>query len=212
MTINLDPHRFLVALRCMGVDDLFCRAGQGAETLTSLRQTVMNCIKCDLCRTRRSVVFGEGNPAAHVVFIGEAPGEEEDLQGRPFVGRAGRLLDQLMMHIGLSRNDVFICNVLKCRPPANRDPEEKEIEACKRYLFQQIDLIQPKVICLLGRHAHNTVLGVDERITKVRGQIREWQGISVISTFHPSFLLRNESHMKEALEDMESLRHLLEAP
>ena len=211
MATNLDPHRFLTALRGMGVDGLFCRAGQGAETLTSLRQTVMNCIKCDLCRTRRSVVFGEGNQAAHVVFIGEAPGEEEDLQGKPFVGRAGRLLERLIRHIGLSRNDVFICNVLKCRPPANRDPEQKEIEACKGYLFDQIGLIQPKVICVLGRHAHNTVFDVDERITKVRGQIREWQGMSVISTFHPSFLLRNESHMKEALEDMENLRHLLEA-
>lgn len=195
----------------MGVDDLFCRAGQGGETLTSLRQSVMNCMKCDLCRTRRSVVFGEGNQAADVVFIGEAPGEEEDLQGRPFVGRAGRLLDRLIRHIGFCRNDVFICNVLKCRPPANRDPEEKEIEACKGYLFDQIGLIQPKVMCVLGRHAHNTVFDVHERITKVRGQIREWQGISVISTFHPSFLLRNESHMKEALEDMESLRHLLES-
>ncbi|HAR95428.1 MAG TPA: uracil-DNA glycosylase [Deltaproteobacteria bacterium] len=171
----------------------------------------MNCIKCDLCRTRRSVVFGEGNQAADVIFVGEAPGEEEDLQGRPFVGRAGRLLDQLIRHTGLSRNDVFICNVLKCRPPANRDPEEKEIETCKGYLFDQIDLIEPKIICLLGRHAHNTVLDVDERITKVRGAIREWQGITVISTFHPSFLLRNASHMKEALEDMERLRNLLES-
>jgi len=124
--------------------------------------------------------------------------------GRPIAGTTDYAF-------GLSRNDVFICNVLKCRPPANRDPEQKEIEACKGYLFDQIGLIQPKVICVLGRHAHNTVFDVDERITKVRGQIREWQGMSVISTFHPSFLLRNESRMKEALEDMENLRHLLEA-
>jgi uracil-DNA glycosylase len=207
---NLDPHRFLTALKGMGVDHLFCRPGQETRTLASLRRTVAICAKCDLSRTRKSVVFGEGADRANLVFIGEAPGEEEDLQGRPFVGRAGRLLDQLITRTGLSRGDVFICNVLKCRPPGNRDPQTQEIEACKAYLLDQIDLIQPKAICVLGRHAHNTLFDTDERISKIRGQFREWHGITVIPTFHPSFLLRNDSHMGEALGDMEKLRQLLE--
>lgn len=207
---NLDPHRFLAALKGMGVDDLFCGCGRGTETLDALRKRVVNCTKCDLSRTRRSVVFGEGYERADLVFIGEAPGEEEDLQGRPFVGRAGRLLDRLITRIGLSREDVFICNVLKCRPPGNRDPQGHEIEVCKGYLLEQISCIRPRVVCVLGRHAHNTLFDVDERITKVRGQFRDWRGTTVLSTFHPSFLLRSDSHMEEAFEDMEKLRHLLE--
>lgn len=206
---NLDPHRFLTTLKGMGVDQLFCGSGEGIETLAFLKRTVVNCTKCDLWRSRKSVVFGEGNERAEIMFIGEAPGEEEDQQGRPFVGRAGKLLDQLIGRTGLSRGDVFICNVLKCRPPANRDPQADEIEACKGYLFDQIDLIRPRVICVLGRHAHNTLFDTDERITKIRGQVRRWRGVTVIPTFHPSFLLRNDARMVEALEDMETLKGLL---
>lgn len=207
---NLDPHRFLTALKGMGIGDVFCRREQGTETLAALKRTVTSCTKCDLSLTRRSVVFGEGYERADLVFIGEAPGEEEDLQGRPFVGRAGRLLDRLIARTGLSREDVFICNVLKCRPPGNRDPQNHQIEACKGYLLEQIDRIEPRVICVLGRHAHNTLFDVDERITKIRGQLRDWRGTAVLSTFHPSFLLRNDSRTGEALEDMDTLRQLLE--
>jgi uracil-DNA glycosylase len=207
---DLVSDRFLKALKDMGLDHLFCAQKLDAFTLASLKRTVDGCSRCDLSRTRRSVVFGEGSEKADLVFIGEAPGEEEDLQGRPFVGKAGRLLDKLITRIGLSRREVFICNVLKCRPPGNRDPQADEIEACKGYLLDQIDLIRPRVICVLGRHAHNTLFNTDERITKIRGQTREWRGITVIPTFHPSFLLRNNGRMDEAWEDMEKLRSLLQ--
>jgi DNA polymerase len=143
------------------------------------------------------------------MFIGEAPGEEEDIQGRPFVGRAGKLLDQLIERAGLRRENVYICNILKCRPPNNRDPEEKEILSCKGYLFSQLDLVQPRIICTLGRHAYNTLLAVDERITKVRGRIKEYKGTMLLPTYHPSFLLRNQDKIKEAWEDMELLKQLL---
>jgi uracil-DNA glycosylase len=206
---DLDPHRFLTALKGMGIDHLFCRPREGVEALASIKREVARCTKCGLSQSRKSVVFGEGSEGAQVLFIGEAPGEEEDQQGRPFVGRAGKLLDQLIARTGLSRGDVFICNVLKCRPPGNRDPLGEEVEACKGYLLRQIDLIQPRVICVLGRHANNTLFGTDERITKIRGQIREWQGITVIPTFHPSYLLRNDSRMGEAFKDMETLKEFL---
>lgn len=206
---NLDPFRFLPALRGMEIDHLVCRTAAETGSLSRLKQAVTGCTRCGLSHTRRSVVFGEGNEKADLLFIGEAPGEEEDLQGRPFVGRAGHLLNQLITRTGLSRRDVYICNVLKCRPPGNRDPQDYEIEACKVFLLDQIDFIQPKVICVLGRHAHNTLFGTDERITKVRGLLRDWDGIPVIPTFHPSFLLRNDSHMREAFEDMEKLRQFL---
>ncbi|MDD5245175.1 MAG: uracil-DNA glycosylase, partial [Syntrophorhabdaceae bacterium] len=153
--------------------------------------------------------FGEGDVNARLVFVGEAPGEEEDIQGRPFVGRAGKLLDQLIERIGLGRSDVYICNVLKCRPPGNRDPEERERELCKEYLFTQLELINPKIICTLGRHAYNTLLGVDERITRVRGVLTSYRGTPLLPTYHPSFLLRNQGKIKEAWEDMEKLKQLL---
>jgi DNA polymerase len=143
------------------------------------------------------------------MFIGEAPGEEEDIQGRPFVGRAGKLLDQLIDRIGLKRENVYICNVLKCRPPNNRDPEETEISLCKGYLLSQLELVHPEIICTLGRHAYNTLCEVDERITRVRGQLKEFRGIMLLPTYHPSFLLRNQDKIKEAWEDMERLRQLL---
>lgn len=209
---NLDPHRFLTALKGMGVDHLYCRKGGPRQALILLRKTVVNCTRCDLSLSRRSVVFGEGNEKAELMFIGEAPGEEEDQQGRPFVGRAGKLLDRLITRTGLSRGDVFICNVLKCRPPGNRDPQPDEVEACKGYLLDQIDVIRPRVICVLGRHAHNTLFDVDESIMKIRGRPKEWQGITVLPTFHPSFLLRNDRRMEEAFEDMETLGRLLQSP
>jgi DNA polymerase len=155
------------------------------------------------------VVFGEGNAQARVVFVGEAPGEEEDLQGRPFVGRAGRLLDEMIGMAGLRREDVFICNVLKCRPPGNRDPQPGEVAACKGYLLSQIEIICPDVICTLGRHAYNTLLGVDERITRVRGVLTTYGGRTLLPTYHPSFLLRNGEAVPDAEKDMATLKALL---
>jgi uracil-DNA glycosylase len=203
-----DPRGFLNALLQMGIRG-YVSGKREESTLALLAERVAGCTRCGLSRSRRSVVFGEGNERAELLFVGEAPGEEEDIQGRPFVGRAGKLLDQLIERIGLARKDVFICNVLKCRPPNNRDPESGEAESCKPYLLSQIEMVRPKVICTLGKHAYNTLLGVDERITKVRGIFTEYKGIKVLPTFHPSYLLRNQSAMKDAYEDMEKLKRFL---
>ena len=201
-------HRFLQALKGMGIEAYFFER-ENEVTFSALRKEVKACVRCDLAQTRRTVVFGEGNERADLVFVGEAPGEEEDAQGRPFVGRAGKFLDQMIQRIGLSRKDVFICNVLKCRPPQNRDPDPAEVDMCKGYLFTQLQLIRPKVICALGRHAYNTLMGVDARITKIRGQFTEYNGIKLLPTYHPSFLLRNQERVKEAMEDMEKLKEVL---
>jgi uracil-DNA glycosylase family 4 len=200
--------RFLQALKGMGIEGYFFEK-EDEPTLAMLQREVKACTRCLLSRTRRSVVFGEGNARADLVFVGEAPGEEEDLQGRPFVGRAGKFLDQMIQRTGLSRKEVFICNVLKCRPPQNRDPDPAEVDMCKGYLVTQLELIRPRVICTLGRHAYNTLMNVDARITKIRGQFTEFNGMKLLPTYHPSFLLRNEERVKEALEDMEKLREFL---
>jgi uracil-DNA glycosylase len=203
-----NAHRFLQALKGMGIETYFFER-ENELTFPMLKKEAKACVRCDLAQTRRTVVFGEGNERADLVFVGEAPGEEEDAQGRPFVGRAGKFLDQMIQRIGLSRKDVFICNVLKCRPPQNRDPDPAEVDMCKGYLFTQLQLIRPKVICALGRHAYNTLMGVDARITKIRGQFTEYNGIKLLPTYHPSFLLRNQERVKEALEDMEKLKEVL---
>ena len=203
-----DVRRFLSALKNMGIDKYVWEKVEPA-TLLSLQKRVKGCTGCGLHATRKSVVFGEGSERAKLVFVGEAPGEEEDLQGRPFVGRAGKVLDQLIEKTGLARTDVYICNVLKCRPPLNRDPEQEEVDACKEYLFAQLQVIKPKVICTLGRHAYNTLMGKDERITKIRGILTRYHGIPLLPTYHPSFLLRNSDRIKEAEEDMEKLREFL---
>jgi uracil-DNA glycosylase len=203
-----EAHRFLDALKGMGIESYFFER-KNELTFSALQKEVKACVKCPLARTRTTVVFGEGNERAHLVFVGEAPGEDEDAQGRPFVGRAGKFLDQMIQRVGLSRKDVFICNVLKCRPPQNREPDPAEVELCKGYLFAQLQLIRPKVICTLGRHAYNTVMNVDERITKIRGQFTEYNGIKLLPTYHPSFLLRNQERVKEGFEDMEKLKEAL---
>jgi uracil-DNA glycosylase len=204
----MNPRRFLTAIKSMGIDHYVWEKAEPV-TLLSLQKKVKGCMNCGLHETRKSVVFGEGSDKARVVFVGEAPGEEEDLQGRPFVGRAGKLLDELIEKVGLARADVYICNVLKCRPPGNRDPEEGEVEACRDYLVTQLKLIRPRIICTLGRHAYNTLMGTDERITKVRGVLTRYEGVPLLPTYHPSFLLRNSDRIKEAHEDMEKLRTFL---
>jgi DNA polymerase len=205
---TLDPRRFLSALLRMGIDR-YVSGSREEPTLTTLKAEVGRCTRCELSRSRKSVVFGEGSERARVVFVGEAPGEEEDRQGRPFVGRAGKLLDQMIERIGLNRRDVFICNVLKCRPPNNRDPEAREVEACRDYLVAQLALIKPHLICTLGKHAYNTLMGVDARITKVRGLLTSYKGTKLLPTYHPSYLLRNQGAIKEAYEDMEKVKSLL---
>jgi uracil-DNA glycosylase family 4 len=196
----------MTALKNMGVDQ-YISAEEDRPTLDGLKAVAMTCTRCDLARTRKTVVFGEGNPVADIVFVGEAPGEEEDNQGRPFVGRAGKLLDTLIEGIGVKRSDVYICNVLKCRPPGNRDPEPYEAARCKDYLLGQLKIIRPRVICTLGRHAYNTLLEVDAPITRIRGKMTTFQGIPLLPTYHPSYLLRSQGKIKEAWVDMETLKH-----
>ena len=198
----------MIALKNMGVEQYIGREKDG-PTLEGLKKVAMACVRCGLATTRKTVVFGEGSPKANIVFVGEAPGEEEDNQGRPFVGRAGKLLDQLIERIGVKRSDVFICNVLKCRPPDNRDPQPDEISCCKEYLLAQLDIIRPRVICTLGRHAYNTLLEVDAAITKIRGKMTTFRGIPLLPTYHPSYLLRSQSKISEAWEDMETLKQFI---
>jgi DNA polymerase len=203
-----DPRRFLSALLRMGIEE-YVSGGEERPTLARIGAQSAACTKCGLAASRRTVVFGEGSETARVVFVGEAPGEEEDRQGRPFVGRAGKLLDKMIESIGLRRGDVYICNVLKCRPPGNRDPEPAEVEACKDYLTAQLEAINPLLICTLGKHAYNTLLGVDARITKIRGRLTDYRGIKLLPTYHPSFLLRNQAAMGDAYEDMQKVKGLL---
>jgi len=204
----MKARRFLLALKGMGVQYLLLE-GKGGSSLEELFEKVKGCRRCKLWQGRTHVVFGEGDLKARIMFVGEAPGEEEDRLGRPFVGRAGRLLDELMERAGLKRQEVYIANVLKCRPPSNRDPEEDEIEACKEYLFAQIAIIKPKVIVTLGRYALRVLSGGEEKITMVRGSLREHMGSKLVPTYHPSFLLRNERKMVEAIEDIRKARELL---
>jgi uracil-DNA glycosylase family 4 len=205
---GIDPRRFLISLKGMGIES-YVSQRENAMTLPLLRKQVSKCRKCPLAATRTNTVFGEGSNNARLMFIGEAPGEEEDLQGKPFVGRAGKFLDQMIEKIGLRRDEVFICNVLKCRPPNNRDPEPVEVKACKSYLLSQLELISPKIICTLGKHAYNTLLGVDEKITRIRGVLTSYNRIKLLPTYHPAFLLRNQNRITEVWEDMERLKQLL---
>lgn len=161
-----------------------------ADELRRLAETAAGCVDCRLAETRTNVVFGVGSPTADLMFIGEAPGRNEDLQGEPFVGAAGRLLDKLAAEVGIERDDVYIANVLKCRPPGNRDPLEAEITACKGYLAQQIQLIDPAVVMTLGNFASRLLLKTTTGITRLRGTAYPWWGRHVVPTFHPAAALR----------------------
>ena len=177
------------------------------EVLLELRETVTSCVKCsELAQTRKSVVFGSGNAQAQLVFVGEAPGHDEDLQGLPFVGRAGQLLTKIIESIGLTRQSVFICNVLKCRPPGNRNPLPNEIQNCEPYLFKQLELIRPKVICALGTFAAQTLLKTTSSISSLRGRFHEFRGAKLICTFHPAYLLRNPEDKRKVWDDMKMIR------
>jgi len=167
---------------------------------------IKNCKKCHLYRTRTNFVFGVGDPEANLMLIGEAPGREEDLQGEPFVGAAGKLLDKMLAAINFSREDIFIANILKCRPPENRDPQIDEIETCKPYLLQQIKLIQPKIICALGRISAQVLLETKSPLGQLRGKIHDWNGIEFLVTYHPAALLRYQQYKRPAWEDLKLLR------
>lgn len=165
------------------------------------------CTKCELCKTRNHLIFGQGNPKADVLFVGEAPGENEDLQGKPFVGRGGKLLDELLKSVELDRGeDIYITNILKCRPPKNRDPQPKEQEACADWLKEQIRIIEPKIIVCLGRVSAQKLIARDFKVTKQHGQFFEKDGVLIMGTFHPAALLRNPRQKPQALEDFVKLK------
>jgi len=176
------------------------------KALAALERRVKRCTRCELSRTRTNVVYGAGSARVKIVFIGEAPGREEDLQGIPFVGRAGQLLTKIISSIGYRREDVYIANVLKCRPPENRDPTASEVEACSPYLIKQIEIIEPKVICALGLHAAHLLLNTKSSMNKLRGRVQRFRGIKVIPTYHPAACLRYPSFKRQVWEDMQFLK------
>ncbi len=186
--------------------------GDKVLLMERLRQELGDCKRCELYKTRTNIVFGVGNPCSQIMFIGEAPGEEEDLKGEPFVGRAGRLLDSMLAAIGLSRNkNVYIANVLKSRPPENKISNHLEsIPVCLPFLMRQIEIVSPKVICCLGSVAAQAVLNTKHPISKIRGHIHDMKGIKVLPTYHPSYLLRNPIAKQEAWEDLKKLKKMID--
>lgn len=226
MTISpSDARLFLKSLKLDEIDSLYCLprpdagsaaqqesavspAGEGVRgQLIELMKKTQACTLCaELASTRKNVVFGAGNYRADLLFVGEAPGRDEDLQGLPFVGRAGQLLTKIIESIGMDRKQVFICNVLKCRPPGNRQPHPEEIINCEPYLKAQIALIRPKIICALGTFAARTLLKTEETISRLRGRFHEYEGIRVLCTFHPAYLLRNPAEKRKVWEDMKTIK------
>lgn len=179
-------------------------------TLAAVREVALGCPRCRLAETRGQVVFGEGNPDADVLIVGEAPGAEEDRSGRPFVGRAGKLLDLLLTSVGLPREQVYVCNVLKCRPPGNRDPQADEVEACSPYLLRQVELVKPRAIAAFGTFAAQTLLGTTTPIGRLRGRVHEYHGVPLVPTYHPAALLRSPAWVRPTWEDLQRLRQLLD--
>jgi DNA polymerase len=229
---------YLESLKGMGIDSLPLSTGereQGSPTLEEVRKALGDCRRCKLHRTRRTLVFGEGNKKAELMIIGEGPGFEEDVQGRPFVGKAGQLLTNILLSIHLQREEVYITNIIKCRPPQNRNPEPDEIQSCYPFLLKQIQAIQPQTICALGTFAAQTLLKTDAKITTLRGKFYEFTplerpaplaesrlrdrkgeaealsfltgfaGIKVFPTYHPAYLLRNPERKREVWEDMKQI-------
>jgi uracil-DNA glycosylase len=195
----------LVALHAWGRPGSGPAAAPAAETLEDIRADIGDCRRCKLCRSRTHIVFGTGNPRARLMFIGEGPGQEEDLAGEPFVGAAGQLLNRIIEAIKLRRADVYIANVVKCRPPGNRLPEPEEIGTCEPFLRRQIAAIRPLFICTLGGCAAQTLLNTSEAVSRLRGRFFDFQGIRMLPTFHPAYLLRNPEKKREVWEDMKLL-------
>jgi uracil-DNA glycosylase family 4 len=187
-------------------------ARSSADALAAIRADIgEDCSRCKLhALGRRQIVFGVGNPDADLMFVGEAPGGDEDVQGIPFVGRAGQLLTKIIEAIGLARDQVYIANVIKCRPPGNRNPDPDEVETCEPFLFQQIDVVRPKVIVALGTFAAKTLLRTQDPISRLRGRVYDFRGVKLIPTFHPAFLLRSPDRKRDVWEDMKKVRALLQ--
>jgi DNA polymerase len=202
--------------RDLGVRDLFVDRASSPSVvagstpdLAALAKSLEGCPRCKLSKTRTNIVFGQGSPKAELMFVGEAPGRDEDEQGLAFVGKAGQLLTKIIEAMGKKRDDVWICNVLKCRPPNNRNPEPDEVAACRPFLDEQIRLIAPKVIVTLGSFAAQAILETDEPIGRLRGRWRTARGVRVMPTFHPAFLLRSPERKKDVWEDMKLVRDFL---
>jgi len=177
-----------------------------SETLSSIRADLGDCQRCKLAPTRTNIVFGSGNPNADLVFVGEAPGFDEDQQGLPFVGAAGQLLTKIIESTGVLREDTYICNILKCRPPDNRNPEPDEVLQCSPFLKRQLASIKPKIVCCLGKFAAQNLLQSSDSITRLRGRFHDIDGMRVIATFHPAYLLRSPEKKREVWEDMKQIR------
>ena len=180
-------------------ENFFC------NSLEELENFINNCDKCRLSKERKNIVFGEGHPHARLVFVGEAPGMDEDLTGKPFVGKAGKLLTDIIKAMGLTREEVYICNIVKCHPPHNRDPERDEIELCLPFLKSQLYFIQPEIICAIGRISAQSLVREDFKITKERGQWQSFRGIPLMPTYHPAYLLRYPQAKKVVWEDMQKI-------
>jgi len=182
----------------------------GAETLDAVFNDLGDCQRCGLGASRAKLVYGVGNPNARLVLVGEAPGREEDLQGEPFVGEAGRLLDRILQAMGLHRDDVYLCNVLKCRPPNNRDPQPDEVATCEAFLVRQLAAIRPQVIIGLGRFAVHSLLKTNAPISKLRGEWQSYQGIPLMPTYHPAYLLSNPEAKRDVWDDMKQVLRRLQ--
>jgi DNA polymerase len=179
------------------------------ESLEKVQKELGDCERCRLHKGRRNIVFGVGNPSADLMFVGEGPGYDEDVQGIPFVGKAGQLLTKIIQAIDMTRDEVYIANIVKCRPPKNRDPEPDEIRSCLPFLEGQIRSIRPQVICTLGRVAAQTLLATEKSLTRIRDRTYEYEGAVLVPTFHPAYLLRNPEKKRECWEDMKLVRRLL---
>lgn len=175
------------------------------ETLEDVGKDLGDCRRCKLCNSRTHIVFGEGNPKARLVFVGEGPGNDEDIQGKPFVGKAGQLLTKIIKAMNLTREHVYICNIIKCRPPRNRTPEPDEIKACLPFLKRQISAVSPDFICALGSVAIRALLDQEIFISRVRGKFFEFKGIKVMPTYHPAYLLRNPTKKRDVWEDVQKI-------
>ena len=217
---KMDPEelkRRLELEKLMGVHVLFKREAmrevedETAEELEALDENyVKGCRKCRLHEGRKNTVFGRGNPHAELMFVGEAPGADEDEEGVPFVGRAGTLLDKMVFAMGLTRDEIFIANIIKCRPPDNRDPRADEVEACMPYLERQIELVEPTLICTLGLPASKTLLDSNKAMWEMRGNWSRYKGIPVLPTYHPAYLLRSPGQKKKAWKDLKMVMKALE--
>jgi uracil-DNA glycosylase family 4 len=191
---------------------LFDDAPAGPESLEAIRADLGDCRRCKLAPSRTHIVFGSGNPHAELMFVGEAPGADEDEQGLPFVGRAGQLLTKIIEAIEMRREDVYICNILKCRPPGNRSPESDEIASCEPFLLRQVAAVKPRVVCALGTYGAQALLRTKEPISRLRGQFIDYRGFKLMATYHPAYLLRNPNEKRKVWEDVQKIRDYLRSP